>query len=69
MTEGSNQAVVRVSDGTTMNAYVARPSGAGSGPGIMVLQDAFGVNASLREIADRYAGIGFVAIAPELFHR
>lgn len=69
MTEGSNQVVVRVSDGTTMNAYVARPSGAGSGPGIMVLQDAFGVNPSLREIADRYAGIGFVAIAPELFHR
>jgi carboxymethylenebutenolidase len=52
-----------------MNAYVARPSSPGTHPGILVFQDGFGVNASNRGVADRYATRGFVAIAPELFHR
>ncbi len=58
-----------VSDGTTMAAYVARPKGAGKYPGIIVFQEAFGVNAYIRDIADRFAKEGFTAIAPELFHR
>lgn len=58
-----------VSDGSTMNAYVARPGHAGKYPGILVFQEAFGVTAHIRDIADRFAKIGIVAIAPELFHR
>ncbi|HET7563691.1 MAG TPA: dienelactone hydrolase family protein [Gemmatimonadaceae bacterium] len=69
MSNGSGYVTVKVSDGTEMNAYVAHPSGAGPHPAIMVFQDGFGVNASSRPAADRYAGQGFVAIAPELFHR
>jgi len=57
-----------VADGTTMSAYVARPRSGGAA-GMMVFQEAFGVNAHIRSIADRFAELGFVAIAPELFHR
>ena len=58
-----------VGDGTSMAAYVARPDGGRSHPGILVFQEAFGVNPHIRSVAERFAGEGYVAIAPELFHR
>ncbi|MGO9480521.1 MAG: dienelactone hydrolase family protein [Candidatus Kryptoniota bacterium] len=64
-----NYVDLSVSDGSTMASYVARPQGAGPNPGIMVFQEAFGVNAYIRSVADRLAKEGFTAIAPELFHR
>lgn len=54
---------------TTMAAYVARPSGDGPFPGVLLLQEALGVNAQIRGVADRFADRGFVTIALELFHR
>ena len=65
----SNRVVIRVADGTDMSAYVARPRGSGPFPAILVFQEALGVNAQIRGVADRYAALGFVAVAPELFHR
>lgn len=58
-----------VQDGTTMQAYVAYPSGGNNLPGMIVLQEAFGVNAHIRDVTERIAAEGFYAIAPELFHR
>jgi carboxymethylenebutenolidase len=58
-----------VSDGTSMSAYVARPEEQGKFPGMLVLQEAFGVNGHIRDVTDRIAREGYVAIAPELFHR
>jgi len=58
-----------VSDGTSMDAYVARPEEQGKFPGMLVLQEAFGVNPHIRSVAERIAREGYVAIAPELFHR
>jgi carboxymethylenebutenolidase len=58
-----------VADGTAMNAYVAAPSGEGKLPGLMVFQEAFGVNAHIRDVTGRLAKQGYVAIAPEMFHR
>jgi carboxymethylenebutenolidase len=58
-----------VSDGTTMRAWTARPKEEGSHPGLLVFQEAFGVNAHIRDVAGRFAREGFVAMAPELFHR
>jgi carboxymethylenebutenolidase len=58
-----------VSDGTTMRAWVARPKEEGAYPALLVFQEAFGVNAHIRDIAGRFAREGFVAVAPELFHR
>lgn len=69
MSDRKNFVEIKVADGTTMSAYVARPQGAGKHPGIMVFQEAFGVNPYIRDVADRFAKEGFTAIAPELFHR
>jgi len=52
-----------------MRAYVAYPEKKGLHPGLMVFQEAFGVNAHIRDITERFAEQGYVAIAPELFHR
>lgn len=60
---------LEVSDGTSMDAYVARPNDSSQHPGIIVLQEAFGVNSHIRNMTERFAAQGYVAIAPELFHR
>ena len=57
-----------VSDGTSMRAYVARPAGKPRA-GLIVFQEAFGVNAHIRDVTGRFAAQGYLAVAPELFHR
>ena len=56
-------------DGTTLRAWTARPDGASPRRGLLVFQEAFGVNAHIRHVTQRFAAAGYVAIAPELFHR
>jgi carboxymethylenebutenolidase len=58
-----------VSDGSIMQVWTARPVEGGAFPGLLVLQEAFGVNAHIRDVTQRFAREGFIAIAPELFHR
>jgi carboxymethylenebutenolidase len=58
-----------VADGTTMPAYVARRPDTGLQPGLLVFQEAFGVNAHIRDVTERFARAGYTAIAPALFHR
>ncbi|HYL61079.1 MAG TPA: dienelactone hydrolase family protein [Candidatus Methylomirabilis sp.] len=58
-----------VNDGSTMRAWTARPKEEGAFPGLLVLQEAFGVNAHIRDVAGRFAREGYVTLAPELFHR
>ncbi len=65
----SKRITLALADGTEMGAYVSAPQGKGSRPGILVFHEALGVNAQIRGVADRYAELGFVAIAPDLFHR
>lgn len=55
-------------DGNQFDAYVALPAG-NTGPGIVLLQEIFGVNDVMRSIADWYAQRGFVVICPDLFWR
>ncbi len=50
------------------NAYLAQP-GTGRGPGIVIIQEIFGVNKVMRNIADAFAARGFFALAPDLFWR
>jgi carboxymethylenebutenolidase len=57
-----------VDDGTSMRAYVARPARP-STRGLLLFQEAFGVNAHIRDVAERFAAHGFLVVAPELFHR
>src|SRR5207249_2232722 len=50
-------------------AWVARPEGRAPTRGLLLFQEAFGVNPHIRDVAGRFADVGFLAIAPELFHR
>jgi carboxymethylenebutenolidase len=59
----------KVSDGTSMRLYVACPAGAAPARGLLVMQEAFGVNAHIRDVTERFAREGFVVVAPELYHR
>jgi carboxymethylenebutenolidase len=52
-----------------MDIYVASPITKEKVPVVIVLQEAFGVNAHIRSVCDRLAEEGFLAAAPELFHR
>ena len=52
-----------------MEAYLAKPEGTGPFPGVVVVQEAFGVNGHIRDVCDRLAGAGYAALAPEVFHR
>jgi len=58
-----------VADGTRMAAYVVSPEGGGPHSGLLVFQEAFGVNHHIQSVCERFAAEGYVAIAPELFHR
>jgi carboxymethylenebutenolidase len=60
---------LNVDDGTSMSAYVAIPEGTAKAPGMLVFQEIFGVNPNIRDITERFARLGYVATAPELFHR
>jgi carboxymethylenebutenolidase len=64
-----NAVALTATDGTQLNAYTAFPATPGPHPGIILLQEAFGVNAHIRAVADRLAQAGYVVVAPELFHR
>src|SRR5690242_1108724 len=50
-----------------VGCYEARPGGAGSYPGVIVVQEWWGLNDHIRSICDRLAHEGFVAIAPDLY--
>ena len=55
-------------DGGEFDAYLALPAN-GYGPGLVVLQEIFGVNQFMRDVCDWYAAHGFVAVCPDLFWR
>jgi carboxymethylenebutenolidase len=60
---------ISATDGSgNFQAYVALPAG-GSGPGVLCIQEIFGVNHAMRAIADYWALQGYVAVAPDLFWR
>jgi carboxymethylenebutenolidase len=59
---------ITADDGGTFTAYLAKPAG-GSGPGIVVCQEIFGVNDVMRETCDALAREGYVALCPDLFWR
>ena len=70
MSTPSTYVNLSVADGSTMLAYTAYPENiTASTPAIIVLQEAFGVNQHICNITDRFAREGYIAIAPELFHR
>ena len=59
---------IPVAGGGGFRGYLAVPE-ASSGPGLLIEQEVFGVNASLRQVADLYAEEGYVCLVPDLFWR
>lgn len=60
---------VTAKDGSgSFTGYLALPA-SGSGPGVVIGQEIFGVNANMRQVADFYAEEGYVALVPDLFWR
>lgn len=53
-------------NGATAKGYLAEPEG--EGPGIVVLQEWWGLDDHIRSVCDRFAAEGYVALAPDLFH-
>jgi len=56
------------SNGSTTPGYLARPEGDGPFPGVIVIQEWWGLNENIKDIARRFANEGFVAFAPDLYH-
>lgn len=56
-----------VEGGGKAAAFEARPSGTGAYPGVLVVQEWWGLNDHIRDIAERLAAEGFVALAPDLY--
>src|SRR5207244_10421648 len=50
-------------------AFLARPPGEGPAPAVLVIMEAFGINAHIKDVARRLAAEGYVALAPDLYWR
>jgi carboxymethylenebutenolidase len=56
------------SNGGTAQGYLAAPGDGGTGPGVIVIQEWWGLVPHIKSVADRFAREGFVALAPDLYH-
>lgn len=55
------------SNGTVASGYLVTPV-SGTGPGVLVVQEWWGLDSGIKEMADRLGAAGFVALAPDLYH-
>jgi carboxymethylenebutenolidase len=51
-----------------VSGYLVKPASQGSWPAVIVIQEWWGLDAQTRSIADRLAGVGYLAFAPDLYH-
>jgi len=65
----SGEAIEFKSGNDTIRGYLARPSQPGHNPGIVVIHEAFGLVEHIRDLARRFANIGYNALAPDLYTR
>lgn len=65
----TESAYVAVGDEPAMGGYLARPAGPGPFPGVLVGMELFGISAHVRDVCDRLARLGYLALAPDLYHR
>jgi carboxymethylenebutenolidase len=69
MTEIQTQKVHLNNGDLAIEAYLAIPQGEGKFPGVVVIQEIFGVNAHIRDVTERIAKEGYLAIAPAIYQR
>ncbi len=61
--------VITLSDGTKMRSYYAHPDDGRKHPAILVVHEIWGLESSIRAIAKKFAGQGYVVLSPDLYHR
>lgn len=66
MVDNPHQNVTFPSNGGEAHGYLAEPD-AGSGPGVIVIQEWWGLTDHIKDVTDRFAREGFVALAPDLY--
>ncbi len=64
--ENPVQNVTFASNGATAHGYLATPE-SGSGPGVIVIQEWWGLTSHIKDVTDRLAAAGYVALAPDLY--
>ncbi|MBW2715129.1 MAG: dienelactone hydrolase family protein [Deltaproteobacteria bacterium] len=60
---------IPLAGGGAMGAYLARPDDGDARPAVLVFMEIFGINSHIRDVAERLAREGYVALAPDYFHR
>jgi carboxymethylenebutenolidase len=61
---------IRIPAGSAqMGGYLARPKDGGVRPAVLVFMEIFGINSHIRDVTERVAREGYVALAPDYFHR
>jgi carboxymethylenebutenolidase len=59
---------LRAKDSHNLSAYMVAPEGKPRG-GVVVIQEIFGLNSHIKRVAEQYAGLGYLTVAPALFDR
>ena len=65
----STKSIQVFNDDLAIDAYLATPQASGKFPAVIVIQEIFGVNEHIRDITERIAQQGYVAIAPAIYQR
>ena len=68
MTDVRTEMIEFETDGASAQGYLARPEGDGPFPGVIVVQEWWGIEDHIKDVARRFAGEGFAAFAPDLYH-
>jgi carboxymethylenebutenolidase len=55
-------------DGSQVSGEIALPAGEGKAPGLVLVQEWWGLNDHIRSLLDRFAAAGFITLAPDLYH-
>ena len=62
------ESVEFAANGATATGHLARPGDNGRHPGVIVIQEWWGMDDHIKDVADRFAREGFIALAPDLYH-
>jgi carboxymethylenebutenolidase len=65
----TEKVAIPLQGGGNMGGYLARPTDGEARPAVLVFMEIFGINSHIRDVTERVAREGYVALAPDYFHR
>ena len=69
MSEIKTEAIQIEAGDVQVDAHLAQPTADGTYPGVIVIQEVFGVNEHIKNVTERFAQEGYIAIAPAIYQR